>query len=121
MPRNSNARMVAKKVIEQIKNDKRPNVKEAMEAVGYSSSTAKKQAKRITSQKEYKEEMKPFIDELDELIALSIGFMKEKAKKGTFRDHVVATDTLKKLKNLETGRPTDQSKITVSWGDDNGA
>lgn len=115
MPRNSNARMVAKKVIEQIEEGKRPNIKEAALAVGYSSSTANKQAKRITEKKEYKEELFDFMKALDEVQNDAINIMKAKKDKATYRDGVEATDKITKLKQLISGKPTENTKMVVEW------
>jgi len=114
MPRNSNARMVAKKVIEQIKDGKRPNIKEASLAVGYSKHTARTQQKRIRENKAYVEEMFDFEKALDDQIQASIKDLKKKQSKASFRDNAEVVDKLTKLKRLVSGQSTENTAVTIS-------
>ena len=116
MQRNADApRLVARKVIKQIKNGEMPNVKRAALEVGYSSSTASKQTGRIVKTKAYQKEIKPFVDVLDELIADAVDIMKAKKNKASYRDATVGMKTMKDLKAIETGNPTEINKIIVDW------
>lgn len=114
MPRNSNAREVAKKVIEQVKSGKRPNIKEAALKSGYSSTTATKHAKQITEQKAYREVIFDFEKELDERIKDANEIMQKKKGKATFRDGLEAMDKLKKLKRLINDESTENKKVNIS-------
>jgi len=113
--RNSNAKAVAQKVIEQINNNELPNITQAMKQVGYSKHTARTQQKRVTQNKAYISEIKSFTDQLDDIIADSIEQIKAKKLKGTYRDHVESVDKLKKLQNLLNGRPTENNSMVVKW------
>ena len=115
MPRNTNARAVAKKVIEQIKNKERPNMKKAMLESGYSKISAECKAKEIRNRPDFKEEMMSFEEQLDELIADGIDIMKTKKQKATYRDGIESVEKMKKLKLLVTGNPTDNQKVTIGW------
>jgi len=116
MGRNAEApKLVARKVIEQIKEGKLPSIGRAMEEVGYSKITAKTQSKRVSENPAYQKEIKDFSEQMDELIQSSIEQMHAKKSKGSFRDHTVAVDTMKKLKALNDGNPTDINKIEVNW------
>lgn len=115
MSRNSNARMVAKKVIEQLQEGKRPNVKEAMLQTGYSSVTADKNAAKIKAQEGFKEEIFDFMSALDEVQRDAIQIMKDKKDKATYRDGVEAADKMTKLKQLISGKPTENTKMEITW------
>jgi len=116
MPRKTDApKLVAQKVIEQIKGGEMPSIGRAMRETGYSSITSKKNTHKIKANPAYQREMKDFSAQMDELIQSSIEQMHIKKTKGSFRDHTVAVDTMKKLKALNDGNPTDINKIEVNW------
>ena len=114
MPRNSNAKAVALKVIEQIQNKERPNVKKAMIAVGYSPVTADSKAKRVTVLPEYQKTIKSFESRLDRVIDIGLDIIEKKKGKATFRDGIEATEKMTKLKRLVTGQSTENVSASIA-------
>lgn len=114
MARNENVKVVAKNVISQLKEGKRPNVKEAMLAAGYALSTAGASQGKITKNPVYIKTVQKFEDRLDEVIDIGLDIIKKKKGKATFRDGVSAVTDLSKLKRLVTGQSTENVAASIS-------
>jgi|WetSurMetagenome_2_1015567.scaffolds.fasta_scaffold12763_3 hypothetical protein len=112
-----NRKRVAKKVIDQVMSGKKANVSQAMRDVGYSNSTADVKNSEVARSKEFQEETQSFVNQLEDLMQDSIGMMKEKKKKGSYRDHETTVEQFAKLKQLLTGGNTSNDKMSISWDD----
>lgn len=108
--------LVGKKIKEQMLSGQKVNISKAMREVGYSPVTAEKNVGKTVKSRECQAEIRDFAEQMEEIIQAQIAHMKKKQTKATFRDAVEALDKAKKLKQLETGKATDNI-ILVSWNE----
>lgn len=108
--------LVGKKIKEQILNNQIVNISQAMRDVGYKERTVRAKMGEVGRSEQVQKEIKDFAEQMEEIIQAQIAHMKKKQTKATFRDAVEALDKAKKLKQLETGKATDNI-ILVSWND----
>ena len=105
-----NAKAVAKEVSETLRKNKKVILGKIIRKKGYAKSTSEK-PKLITETNSYKEEMKPFIDELIEERDRARKEMKSKISKAKYRDLTDAIDKLTKNIQLLSGGSTDRVAI----------
>jgi len=105
---------VAKELIKQSLNDKKINVHKAMIKSGYARTTANCKTSEVVKSNEVQQELGNFIDQLDGLVQDNIKHMQSKQKKASFRDANNAVESMSKLKQLVSGKPT-ESVMEVKW------
>lgn len=114
MGRVSQAKRVAQRVVQQIKDNRLVNITEAMVGVGYSEKTAKSQQKRVTEHKDYKGVMMKFEEEIALLKNDAIDIMKKKKSKATYRDGLESVHTLTKIERLLNDKSTENVAHSIS-------
>jgi len=109
------AKMVAKKVAENIRKGKKPHLGKIIKEVGYAEATSRS-PQRVTKTKSYQDEVadvvKAMVKQRDRMIA-EIG--KRKLDKEKVRDMVDAIDKLTKNAQLLGGKDTSKEAVTFSW------
>jgi len=98
---NLQATAVGVLVAKQITNGERLDIKKAMDRVGVSIPQ-----ERILEASEFKDVLEVHKEEINSLLELSFKYAKEKAGEGSFRDHIVAIDTLTKTRRLLEDKST---------------
>jgi hypothetical protein len=110
-----NRKRVAKKVIEQIENKEKINLKKAMLDCGYTESYANTMGTGlIRKSKEFQEETKGFLDQLEEQIQRSMKDMIKKQTKASWRDNAEAIDKFKKLQSAIKGNNLEGNEIHIT-------
>jgi hypothetical protein len=110
-----NRKRVGRKVVEQIKEGKRINIKKAMTEVGYKENYANTiGAVRIRNSKEFKEETKTFLDQLEDRIQASIEDMAKKQTKASYRDNAEVVDKFRKLSSALKGNNLEGNAIEIT-------
>ena len=109
------AKVVAKKVSENIRKGKKPNLGKIIKEAGYSESTSKS-PQLVTDTKSYQEEVEPIVTAMirqrDRMVAEIAGRQLTKEK---LRDLTDAIDKLTKNAQLLGGKDTSKEAVTFSW------
>jgi len=109
-----NRKRVAKEVIQQIKDNKKVNISEAMRKVGYKETTVRKKNGEVGKSRQFTGEILKFTDQLEDLIQDNIKHAQTKQKKASFRDSIEAVDKLKKLQRDVEGLRS-EGVMTINW------
>lgn len=116
-----NARRVANKVLEKVRNGEKVSVSAIAREVGYG--TTSKIPGKITGTKSYKEVMAPVVEMMErERNRILMELASKDLEKERHRDLVGSMDTLTKNIQLLSGKETERAGVTinvVSYGETN--
>lgn len=100
----------AEVVAKQVASGELIDIKGAMKKVGLRETFPKSE---IVTSTEFKERLSYHLEKMDSLLELSYEKAKQKSEEGSFRDHIVAIDTLTKNKRLLDGKSTENVSISA--------
>lgn len=110
---SKNAELVAKDVLETIRNGKKINMGKIIKKHGYSDTVSKAPTK-VTKTKTYQKAMKPVLEQLDGLIQKALKELSIKSLEGErFKDITSSLDLLIKNKQLLGGGSTERMTIVL--------
>jgi hypothetical protein len=110
---SENARLVAKKVLENIGKGKKVSVNKIAPEFGYSKTTAG--SGQIQKTKTYQKEIKPLLDRLEEERDKIIERLKKTRSKAKYRDLIDGLDKITKNHQLLSGKKTANEEVIVKW------